>query len=333
MTQPTTRVTANPDRETRGIRRRASRCVLWGTAIAMATAAQLLATHWWVADLLTQFTVQYVLLLAPLVALLVVLGRWNWALLFVVPLVFHLWLISGYFLAAPLPPGAHHGIQIRAMTQNVLASNQRYGDLMELIRERDPDIIALQEVTEAWVDGLASLVERFPHWKFVKHEGNFGIAIYSKRPWEAIDVQWFGPRQLPSIHVLFRTEDNQKFEFVAVHSLPPTGREQAEFRNAQLLLTADRLDSGRSRIVVGDFNLTPWSPWFREFMRRGKLVDSARGSGVEPTWFAFPSWLGGVKIDHVLVSPDLIVDNHEIGPHVGSDHRAVIVDICFPDPK
>jgi endonuclease/exonuclease/phosphatase (EEP) superfamily protein YafD len=78
--------------------------------------------------------------------------------------------------------------------------------------------------------------------------------------------------------------------------------------------------------MVGDFNLTPWSPVFDAVLSAGQLNDTGMGFGVRPTWYVFPTWAGGLKIDHILSSQNIAAVNYRVGPDVGSDHRAVILD-------
>ncbi len=73
---------------------------------------------------------------------------------------------------------------------------------------------------------------------------------------------------------------------------------------------------------------TPWSPHFRRLLRDSELRDVARGRGLSPTWYPTPLPLG-IPIDHVLVSDEIGVAQREVGPDLGSDHRAVRVELSF----
>jgi len=81
-------------------------------------------------------------------------------------------------------------------------------------------------------------------------------------------------------------------------------------------------------LVAGDFNCTPWSPFFADLVAATGLSDSARGFGVWPTWNSTLLPLG-ISIDHVLVSDGLVTRNHRVGGDVGSDHFPVIVDLAY----
>ncbi len=52
------------------------------------------------------------------------------------------------------------------------------------------------------------------------------------------------------------------------------------------------------------------------------LIDSRIGFGSKMTWPAMLP-LMGITIDHILVSKDITVLKHEVGPNIGSDHYPV----------
>jgi endonuclease/exonuclease/phosphatase (EEP) superfamily protein YafD len=70
-------------------------------------------------------------------------------------------------------------------------------------------------------------------------------------------------------------------------------------------------------LLAGDFNLTPWSPFYSDFIRATGLVNAARGRLA--TW---PAWLGplGIPIDHALLRGSLSLVRIASGPDLGSDH-------------
>jgi endonuclease/exonuclease/phosphatase (EEP) superfamily protein YafD len=84
-------------------------------------------------------------------------------------------------------------------------------------------------------------------------------------------------------------------------------------------------------IVVGDFNLTPWSPIFADFERSSGLHNAADGFGFTPTWYRFDGFPFGLVLDHVLVSGDMQCAAYDVGPDIRSDHRSVTVQLRFPD--
>jgi endonuclease/exonuclease/phosphatase (EEP) superfamily protein YafD len=80
------------------------------------------------------------------------------------------------------------------------------------------------------------------------------------------------------------------------------------------------------KVLIGDFNLSPWSPFFPPLLKQAGLVNARDGFGILPTWptFFVPAM---IPLDHCLVSPEARVTNIETGPDIGSDHLPLIIDL------
>ena len=85
-------------------------------------------------------------------------------------------------------------------------------------------------------------------------------------------------------------------------------------------------------LLVGDFNLTPWSPRFRQMVDAGRLQDASLGYGISPTLTPLPTLMGGLKVDHVLVNSGIVIRNYQLKPCAHSDHRLVTVDFTVARP-
>ena len=79
---------------------------------------------------------------------------------------------------------------------------------------------------------------------------------------------------------------------------------------------------------MGDLNVTPWSPYFRDLVKRTGLIDTGRKRGFQSTWKR-NNPVFSIPIDHILHSEDLICTNRWIGPALGSDHRPVMAEFAF----
>ena len=215
---------------------------------------------------------------------------------------------------------------LRLLSFNVLTSNRDFDETLELIESEDPDIILLYEIDPRWSEELQVLTTEYPFYVFEARADNFGIAALSKVPGTVLESVPTEPIDLPSVSVRFENQETP-VHIIGTHPLPPVGPNSSNSRNTQLLAVADMADqSTGARMIAGDFNVTPSSPWFAATAERAGVEDAAKGFGLQRTWVVFPSYLGGIKIDHVLVGPQITVVNHRVGPDVGSDHRAVIVD-------
>ena len=112
---------------------------------------------------------------------------------------------------------------------------------------------------------------------------------------------------------------------IALHAPRPSGDGQ---RDRQLAFAAQLAAApGEERVLVlGDLNVTAFSPRFADLLVRGGLTDSLAGQGLQSSWLSRFLPLG-LTLDHVLVGPGIGVIARRRGQDFGSDHSPVIVDI------
>jgi endonuclease/exonuclease/phosphatase family metal-dependent hydrolase len=106
----------------------------------------------------------------------------------------------------------------------------------------------------------------------------------------------------------------------------------AAHRNQELAQLADLARNAPTPVVVlGDLNVTAFSPVFVELLARSGLHDCAAGQGLNTTWPAqFPPLY--LQIDHCLADPGIGVLGLRSGPWVGSDHFPLEVELALPQP-
>lgn len=292
-------------------------------AACLPTWLGLGARVWWLLELVTHFTWHYAAILPVFLAVALWRRQKRLAAVVALSLAINLWHVAPSYLPAKVAPAADP--PLRVMTLNVLTSNPRYDAVRELIAREQPHVLVLLEVNGAWIDALADLQTTYQHHLVRPRGDNFGIACYSNVAASQLRLEDFGDAEVPSVVAQF-TWQGKPVTLVGTHPLPPTSASNATLRNNQLTAVADfaRTQPGEA-ILVGDLNLTPYSPYFGDLLKQSGLVDSSRGRGTHATWSTRVEWLG-LPIDHVLHSPELVVVDRRVGPAVGSDHRAVIVD-------
>lgn len=289
----------------------------------------------WFADLLSQLRIQIAIGLSVLALLLALARRWWWVLICLVGFTLNAIPIWPYAVGYANGPASKEAVssgsdRVRLMSLNVLTRNRKWGEVIKSIREASPDFLILMEVDSVWQQVCEQeLGDDYPHIAFESRKDNFGIGLISKFPWSKIEVFNSQALKLPSIDVTFGGLGSKPLRIIATHPIPPMNHDKWNARNQQLLSVAERFDDSTSNIMAGDLNLSPWSPNFKRVIDTGNLVDSAKPFGPTPTWYIFPTWIAGLKIDHVLTSDEVSVQQVEIGHDVGSDHRAVIVDFDF----
>ena len=215
---------------------------------------------------------------------------------------------------------------MRIVTLNVWARNAQYERVVEFVRKSSADIVVLEEIYPVGVPHLKPLENDFPYHSSLTLEARFGMVIFSRWPLERARNEFLSDRN-PVIAARVLVNETP-LEIFGVHLSRPLTR-AGSVRQANQLAGLPKLfqDKSLAQIVVGDFNATPWNPGFFDFLSRAGLSESRLGCGVQASW---PSGLPAalrIPIDHCLVSNNIHVVGHEVGPSVGSDHLPVIVDL------
>ncbi|MCP4501446.1 MAG: hypothetical protein GY822_15915 [Deltaproteobacteria bacterium] len=73
-------------------------------------------------------------------------------------------------------------------------------------------------------------------------------------------------------------------------------------------------------VLAGDFNATPWSIVFQNFLDETGLHNAAYARGGGTTWPTFLPLMFRIPIDHILLSKQLVSTSFLVGPEMGSDH-------------
>jgi endonuclease/exonuclease/phosphatase (EEP) superfamily protein YafD len=295
------------------------------TLIWLLTLISLMGRHVYL-ELATHFRFQYAL--ASCLCIVFLIGFQSWkALPFAICCALFNWsYVLSYYTG---PPRDDVGIKtsLRLMHANVFQSNKHYPGLLAAVIEAEPDIIVLQEVTEAWAEQVRPLSEVYPHHEVVPRPGGSGMSLFSRYPLAGVEVLTLDASTY--LAVLARINvDGTVVTLLSLH--PPTPVRTHKFlnRNKQFSEAAVILRSSKGpRVLVGDLNTTMWSPYFQKLLAESGLRDAKLGFGVLPSW---PQPLPGflqIPIDHCLVSNDIRVAGISTGGGTGSDHRFLIVDL------
>ncbi len=295
--------------------------------VCIVSLIAFLGRYGWLFELATHFRVQYLAALCITTLLLLVWHRYDWAALALVFVVINAAVLAPRWLTptttAPLKTSAT--APLRALLANVNAANRDYQRIRQTITRYNPDFVVLLETTPWLAAQLQDLSKQYPYRSIAAREDNFGIALLSRYPFVHANTLEFSAAQLPSISAEF-TQGQQHFIVLGTHPLPPMGAELAQDRNQHLAhLAAFARQSPHPLLLVGDLNISPWSPYFTQLLAESGLGDSGDGRGILPSWpVAWPPlW---IPIDHALFSAGIQIHHRETGPDLGSDHYPVIVD-------
>jgi endonuclease/exonuclease/phosphatase (EEP) superfamily protein YafD len=294
-----------------------------------ATLIALFSSSYWVAELFSHFRLYYLLIQALLV-LTFLHGRRPVALVLTVLLALpNAWYVGPYLSPMAAYRAFVSGDQnsITIVVLNVSYRNHDYAALSDYIQSRSPEVLVLQEFTPRASSELRDIVRVYPYSIEYPQEGPFGIALYSRLPLHDAERLKLSPSESVNLRATIDL-GGERISLYAVHLHPPLSVEWASWREMELARLAEYLqEAPEPRIMVGDLNLTPFSPVFGDFLARTGLDDARRAQGFHVTWptYPLPAW---IPIDHCLADAALPITGVHRGPDVGSDHYPLEVTIA-----
>lgn len=230
--------------------------------------------------------------------------------------------IVPWYLPNPAIAASPQATAVRVVQVNVWGRNKQYDKVLDFVRKEKPAIAAFMEVSDTWAQQLETLQDILPYSHRAK-----GVALYSSLPLERIAVDW-GVAERPTI-IADVTLEKQTLSILAAHSHIPTGRTLFKKRNQSLQAIANTVaQRDNPAIVVGDLNITMWSPYYKKMVKTANLRNARSGFGILPTWPTRKPLLL-IPIDCCLVTPEIQVVNTRRGPNVGSDHFPMVTDLAI----
>ena len=216
----------------------------------------------------------------------------------------------------------------KILLSNVNSANSEHQRLIDLIQQESPDILVLMEINGAWLTSLQAIKTTYPFEKAIARNDNFGIAVFSKLPFDNAEVRYWGNNGLPSLMLNYQWQ-GEGITLLATHPLPPITKDMMQQRDTQLLqAAATAAQQSGPVIMLGDFNITPWSSTFNQSIELSGLSNCRNGFGILPTWPAQLKWPAlMIPIDHCLASDAITVSELRTGDDIGSDHLPLIIEL------
>lgn len=227
----------------------------------------------------------------------------------------------------PAPPDlAAEPSRCRLLCFNVQQKNRSFDEVVGWVQEADPDIAIFLEARNSWPERLRPLSRSHPH--------HLSFPVQSFEIYSRVPITSHRMRPVGTLRGDVVLQLANGLTVVAGHAYTDTPAHGLgfELRNKQLLGSIGRnlADEARPLVVIGDLNVSPWSPYFGEMIARSGLRDARRGAGPLPSYSRIGLHrLLGVPIDHCLTSPDIRVDRLRTGPALGSDHLPLVAELSF----
>ncbi len=279
----------------------------------------------WFFELFTHYTVYYALIGTALLLITAAIHRWKTALIFAVLISINLATFAPYLSSAKLedaPEGTSLPLptltpNLSVLSQNFYYTNTNFDEFQTLLSKKDPDIFVIHEAGHQWQNELATFQDEYPFIQITRETGVHGIVVGSKNPGTFQEIP-LGTE----VGLQFIPED-QSYRLLAVHPYAPVTEAYAEERNEQFADIETYVKSSEiPTLVVGDFNCTPWSPYFQDLLETTGLKDSRLGFGIVPTWHAH-NFLFQLPIDFILTTPQIETVFFSSTEKTDSDHLGI----------
>ncbi len=210
---------------------------------------------------------------------------------------------------------------------NIFSDNNKFQYLKDYLKTENSDVLVLQELTPAWQKHVDFVRKEYPYFKEEVRDNNFGIAIYSKIPFDTIITRSYDNDMHPSLIGELKI-NGKPLSILATHPVPPLPN-QARFerRNKQYQLIKKEIDHlpNKNIILIGDLNSTVYSPNFK-LVQSDRMKDARAGFGLNNSWNAFIP-LFRTNIDQCWVSKDIKVTNFYRGKDIKSDHFPIVAEL------
>ncbi len=279
----------------------------------------------WVGELLVSFTFQYFVLgvIALMVHALVSRSKWGnvFTSLGAAALLFPVWSFLFGGVEVRQVSVLEEEQKLSVLSYNVLIENFNFEEVIKYVQEQDPDVLFLYETSREWQQVVKQL--GFAKTECTIRVDTMGLCAAVSSPSAEIELL---ADDVGAIESAFVTTEvaGESITVVGTHPTVPWGSEAMRNRNTQLKFITDKLQQATvDRVaIVGDFNLTKFSPVFEDLQRAG-FADVGQGRIRSKSWSKLPTDFGGLVLDHALVGEGVSVAKFEYGPYLGSDHRPI----------
>jgi len=242
------------------------------------------------------------------------------------------WVLPPVFNTVPVGADARAAPQVRIVSANLRFNNPEHAPTIAELERSDADVMVLQEVTSSWWRAImqSRLAAAYPETAEAIQEDPGGLAILSREPLRNVTIRRVQGWPIITATVVLGTRPVHLGGVHVVAPLETFSRNQRAQREVTAL--ARRLP--RPRLLVGDFNATPYNRWHGQLLDLGlRDAHEAVGRPFATSWQNERWFLPPLLLDHVYVDPPIVPVSAREGQAHGSDHRPIVVDLAIPGRK
>ena len=164
----------------------------------------------------------------------------------------------------------------------------------------------------------------------------FGLALYSRYRIVDSEIHRLTKTRTDNVFVVAYIDVlGQEVAVCACHFLAPMSPTRSEIRKDQIAEVAAIIqqiqnERGVPVVLVGDYNMVPWSSFTHDLRRVAGLRDSRQGYPYHGSWPTGNSVLS-IPIDNAFVSREIHVHDRWIQETTNSDHFPLLIKFSFPE--
>lgn len=231
---------------------------------------------------------------------------------------------------APVAAECAPGECLTVITANILERRDAMMGLSALAEREGADLISINEAVSRMTD--YSYRRAFPNHQYVVHAAWENMPRPMGNPITLLSRIPIADRQRTlrddtagrAYIVADLGGDWQQTRVVLGHAMVPLWNEGLKARTALLDAAGAAAEDSETFMMMGDFNLTPWAPHFRDLP--GKRAGDPRWTATWPTRLS----LLGIPIDHIMYDGDLELVEVRVLESIGSDHLPVLARFRKP---
>lgn len=279
----------------------------------------------WITDLFSHFRIHFIVL-----TIIYIIGSFfiskNISIFLSLVLLGHLalagWAINSNFKFSPIPQTEN--ISLTILSSNILFKNNIKSETLSQISKIDADIVVLSEANKIWFTKIIeNLGNQYQYIERSTESGRADVTILSKYPLdEIVPFKTLGNHS--GLRVLVN-KDDKKIALYGIHPYSPMSNKHWKLRNNFLNDLSKEINKEKyPTIVTGDFNISIWSTFFQNFLKKSNMKSSNIFKGT------FPSSLNvfGITIDHLVHSPQIQAKTTPLKIK-GSDHLGLLSIVKF----
>lgn len=205
--------------------------------------------------------------------------------------------------------------------------------VIETVNKSKADVVCVTGISQRSLIKLNELMPpQYLHRAFYLRDDGYAQSVYSTVMLKGTTQKKVGPERLPVICTTVHF-DYGWFRLIMVKLPEPIDDATLTKRNEQLAAVEKIVKSLNGRkIVLGNFNMTPYSMSFGSFLKETELNDSR--IGVQPNWNLWNiDFLGFLHVpaDHIFINKKVGVLRRFVMPTDGLTHQPIMADLYPAD--